>query len=240
MSYSTYLNKRMFGVFEKTRRDVLEALKERRQRSARPIAWIVIGVVSVNFLAIVLGIISGTDVKPYQEFSEGGFITYMSAGYMLTTGAFAFLCFLLRFRAANIGKWFWLLTSAGFFFFTVDEVLQIHENLGLLISDTVTDSVPGLRSWNDLLVISYGFAGIFVLLLFLPEVLRIARFAELVSIAFSFYIVHTAIDSIVLTQDIWKVAPEESAKLFSASFFALSMLVALFAMMKPLRINPDA
>lgn len=230
----------MLGALDITRRHVLEALEERRQRSTIPIfRWLGIGVVSINLLVIAVALVIGPDAEPHLEFVEGGLVTYGSAGYMVATSGFAFLCFLLRFRAPGLGKLFWLMTSVGFFFFAVDELFEIHENLGVWANDAVAAPPSSLRNWDDLLVIGYGIVGLFVLLLFLPEVLRPARFAELLSIAFAFYIVHTAIDSIVLRNDIWKIAPEESAKLFSASFFALSMLIALIAVAKPLRINPS-
>ncbi|WP_097109255.1 hypothetical protein [Hoeflea halophila] len=93
-----------------------------------------------------------------------------------------------------------------------------------------TSSLGGLesfRNWNDIIVIAYGFVVLAVAGLFRREVLRSKTFATLLAIGFGFFVIHTAVDSIVASSFVWKDVPEEGSKLLSVYLLFLATTARL-------------
>jgi hypothetical protein len=193
--------------------------------SVFPVTLLLAGLVVYIFIAIL---IAPDGIPEYHFRYERGIITKLSAIFMAMTSIFAGICFILRRKSNDWQRFFWLLTAIGFLFFTLDETLKFHENLGDLLSGSAVGPTQTFRSWNDAIVIGYGVVSIPVLFLFLPEILRFPRVTEFLIIAFSCYGIHTFIDS-TQTRTSHSIILEESAKLFSSAFFATSMLFGILA-----------
>ena len=123
-------------------------------------------------------------------------------------------------------QFFWLLTAIGFLFFSFDELMQFHEKLGGLIKRSSVGPTRTFRNWNDVIVIAYGVVAIPVVFYFLPEILRLPRVTEIFVIALSCYGIHTIIDSTQRRTSV-SIILEESAKLFSSAFFAITMIFGI-------------
>ena len=111
-----------------------------------------------------------------------------------------------------------------FGFFALDEMFQAHERVGKFITNTFIGPPHFFRSWNDIIVIGYGVAGIIAVIFFLPEILKYPRFAKILLAAFLFYCLHTFIDSTIEPKTTLSVVIEESAKLLCVMCLALSSL----------------
>ncbi len=162
----------------------------------------------------------------YHFVKESGIITALSSVLLAFASGFAGLAFFLSKQRSGYYHFFWLLCFLGFLYFSLDELLQFHELTGRLMRHEL-GRVEFFRNWNDIIVIAYGVVAIPVIIFFIPEVFRFPRVAELMAAAFSFYIIHTIIDSTSKPSTTLSGITEESAKLFSSGFFALTMFVAV-------------
>lgn len=177
---------------------------------------------------LVGSILTHGNHKIYYQFLEGHSVTALSSAFMAMTAGLAWACHLGRPREpAGWFRWFWPAFSLGFLFFSLDEILEFHEGLGSWMK-TALGSSETFRNWNDAVVVGYGVVALIALAAFLPEVLRYPRFAELLATGFGFFVVHTAIDSLMTSSS--KNIPEESAKLFATAFFALAALTVVMTL----------
>jgi hypothetical protein len=119
-----------------------------------------------------------------------------------------------------------LLAALGLGFFALDEFLQFHETWGRSVKLAFGRSGT-FRNWNDVIVIGYGVVGLILGIIFFREILRYPRLAEMLIFAFLFYCIHTIIDSTQQPRTLVSVIFEETAKLYSSSFLAISMSVGL-------------
>lgn len=188
-----------------------------------PVALAVAGLCIYIIIAILIAPVGHPE---YHFASERGIITVLSAIFLAMAGSFAGICFLLRHNSNDWLQFFWLLTAIGFLFFSFDELMQFHEKLGGLIKRSSVGPTRTFRNWNDVIVIAYGVVAIPVVFYFLPEILRLPRVTEILVIAFSCYGIHTIIDSTQRRTSV-SIILEESAKLFSSAFFAISMIFGI-------------
>jgi len=171
-------------------------------------------------VAVVLSYRAGA---PARHFGEGGFTTWVSGAQLLATSYANWKIW--RSRAGQFGRRgrhepivLWALMAAGFLFLTVDELVQIHEQLdqwihGLFgITETaVTDRL------DDLLVAGYAAAGLGVLFRYRLE-LRLLR-GDLALIILGFVLLFAMIAMDMLFRSEWASAIEEGLKLFSQAAF---------------------
>lgn len=110
----------------------------------------------------------------------------------------------------------------------MDELLLFHERIG---SDINRQQIAFLRenfgNANDLIVILYGCAAVFAMLLVLPTVLEFPRFIELFGLAFVFYLIHTITDSTQEPPTFASHVIEESAKLLCSATLAVAHFAGL-------------
>lgn len=204
-----------------------KSLYHRRQIATLPTGWLVALMVVGLVIYILIAILIAPDGHPEYHFDkESGIITVFSAILLAMASGFAGTCFLLKHNNTDWLRFFWLLTAFGFLFFAFDELLEFHERLGGLIERSTVGHIQTFRNWNDVVVIGYGIVAIPILIYFLPEILRLPKVAEMLAVAFSCYGIHTIIDS-TQTRTNLSIILEESAKLFSSAFFALSMLIGI-------------
>jgi hypothetical protein len=152
-------------------------------------------------------------------------VTTLSAIFLALASIFSGVCFNLSRVRTDFLRYFWLLTTVGFAFLFLDELLRFHEMTGRYLDPTV--GVPeGFRRWDDIVVILYGIVALFIMAGFLPEIFRYPRVMEMMGVAFLFYFIHTLVDSISEPRTDLSAIIEETAKVFCAEYLAISMFVA--------------
>lgn len=221
---------------------IRDALAARRRieapRLARVCAPIALVLVAVIVVAILVAPEGDLDFH-FRE--EEGIVTALSAISLSMASAFAGVCFLTEGRPGHGMRLWWLLTCLGFFFFACDELLRFHEHVGTWVRHHMFGRPTHFfRNWNDVIVILYGVVALFVVGYFLPRILRLPLHMELLAVAFLSYCVHTGVDVLphgdgVIGQFMSSIPssiPEESAKLFASTFFAVAMFNALRILMR--------
>lgn len=185
----------------------------------------------VNVLLVVviilILIISPEDFVDYHFREESGAITAFSAIFLAIASGLAGSSFYFSEKKYKSKRVFWLFNMLGFGFFAWDELMQEHERLGQWIRDYWIGSGQIFRNWNDMVVILYGIVALIFLLYFLPAIMSYPKFIEVLAIAFVFYIIHTAIDSLTVDRTRVSVIVEETCKLFSSANFACAMFIGL-------------
>ena len=205
-----------------------EALRLRAQEEAPNILFPAVLLSAFLLVTIAVALLVAPEGRLIKEFQEFGMVTALSAIFLAMTSSFAGLCFYLKREGTDWRRYFWLLTSLGFLFFSLDELLEFHERFSWWLEDTRIGPTTTFRTWNDVVVILYGVVAVAVTLGFLPEVLRYPRVIDLLIAGFLFYCLHTLIDS-TLVHTPTKMIVEESCKLFASAFFALSMFIGVLA-----------
>lgn len=217
--------------------EVRAAIKVRQQRTAPRSAGLVataIAVVIVFLAAAIVLVPSGSPA--FHFYSERGAVTVLSAILLAMGSGFALVSFLISPDAASRHRLFWLMMTMVLGYLAFDELLMFHERFGGRLDKVemlraMIDQTP-IRNWNDVIVILYGVLALPVAIYFLPSVMRFPRVFEYLCLAGFFYIVHTAIDSVVEPPTTLSRILEESAKLFCTTFLAIALLVGLLGEIK--------
>ncbi len=212
------------------RREFNEALAQRAHVTLpelkKPIAFLAIGTLIYLSIAVM---IAPEDQKGRYFIQEGGMVTTLSAIFLALASIFSGVCFNLSRTRTDLFRYFWLLTTMGFAFLFLDELLRFHEMTGRYLDPAV--GVPeGFRRWDDIVVILYGVVALFIMAGFLPELFRYPRVVEMMGMAFLFYFIHTLVDSTQEPRTDLSAIIEESAKVFCAEYLAISMFVASLGM----------
>ena len=197
----------------------------RQPRFPRP--HVLTGALAVAlYITVFLGLayVAGGDA-PQRFFLEGRAVDAMSALFLAMGSGFAVACLIFYPGQRRFGALLWLCSAMGLLFLALDDQLEIHETVGSLLEQPLGSS-KAFRNWNDVLVIAYGIVALGFAAMFLPEIVRYPRLLLLLGIGFSFYVAHTAIDSLVEASG-GKSIVEESAKLYSTGFFMLAMFAGL-------------
>ncbi len=178
--------------------------------------------------------------KPTMHFLERGFATALSAILLSMAGAIGLANFYLRKSAGFIPATYWLFMGLGLLVLALDEQMMIHEWIGLVFNSRDMEVPLPVRNWNDVIVIGYGVIGLTFCIFFYREILRYRAYLVLLVIGFSFYVVHTAVDSLVVENTLQKIVIEEGAKVTCNMFLLLANAVYLHAMLQPLRRSKAA
>ncbi len=213
-----------------------EALASRRRIEAPTLPRIVLPVSAVLFGLILfcIAIAPEGDID-FQFREEEGIVTSLSAIFLAMASAFAGLCWLTEGKPGHGIRLWWLLTCIGFFFFACDELMRFHEHVGTFMRREMFGRPSHFfRNWNDAIVVGYGVVALPVIGYFLPRILRLPRYVELLALGFFAYAFHTLVDVLPhaddpigrFMQSIPSSVPEESGKLFASTFFAVAMFVA--------------
>lgn len=211
------------------------ALDERRQpiESLGTIATSVCLLVAVYIVAAIVG----TSAPPEYHFvEERGAITALSAIFLAMSAGFAFATALGSLDGGTQTRLLWFGIAATMTLLAIDELMEFHEKIGGRLDEADTAALAsnaGWRGWNDLLVVAYGLIALAFGILFLPTFLRFPRLIELLVTAFVFFVIHTAIDSMVEPRTTVSAIIEESAKLYCTAFLALAFLAALLHTTRP-------
>ena len=211
---------------------VQESLAKRRTTPLPRIGWLTATLVTSVLLYILLALAMTPADEPLSLHfrSERGMITALSAIFLAMGGGFAFASFFLSPDQENRHRYFWLLMAMAIGFLSLDELVGFHEELGRYlryITDPNEAPLGIFRNWNDVVVISYGIPALFLMIFFLPSLLRYPRVFEIFIIAFSFYAIHTIIDSTQEPATTLSYIFEETAKLYCSASLALGTLVGL-------------
>ena len=95
------------------------------------------------------------------------------------------------------------------------------------------------RNWNDAVVIVYGVIALFVIVGFVPEIIRYRGVAEIMVIGFVFYVMHTLVDAMADPETPLSMIIEDATKLFASSYLAMSMLVAVLGIISAANSSSD-
>ena len=90
--------------------------------------------------------------------------------------------------------------GTGLILLAADELMELHERIGRRLDgvDLLGLASGGsVRGWNDVIVILYGVVALPFGVAFFPSLLRYPKLLELLCIAFGFFVIHTAVDSLV-------------------------------------------
>ena len=185
----------------------------------------VLALFTIALLAIAVVIAPENEPERYFV-REGGLVTYMSAVFLALACLFAGVSFNLSKARSDYLRFFWLLAVLSFGFLFLDELLRFHETVGRWMTPSM-DVPEGFRRWDDIIVIVYGIGALLGMALFLPEILRYPKVAEMMVVAFSFYFIHTLIDATQEPRTTISAILEESAKVFCAEYLAISMFLAI-------------
>jgi len=208
-------------------RDFVAERREKGLPSLRSeLKWTALLLFGITALSLLLAP-EGEDLD-YQFAEEDGFATVLSSFTLAVAAAFAFVCLSIRsIRSIDDRKptRMWGLFALGFAFLSIDEVFQIHEQIGWFLHDHV-DSGP-FRNWNDVVVIGYGLIAIPLVWTVLPDFLKQKKMPELLALGFLFYVAHTLTDSFVEYATTTSILIEESFKLACNLLIAIGVYSAL-------------
>jgi hypothetical protein len=203
-----------------------------RSKLTLPTAWklLISAVVFVStYIVLALFIRPKGTTADHHFINEDGAITALSAVMMAIAAGLTVSAYIIAKQNGFKDRHLWLLLATAFGFLALDELLEFHENIGgvlnILTSRIGMDS-GAFRNWNDIIVIAYGLIALPIGLYFLPVVLRYPGLMECMTLGGLFFVIHTVIDS-VSEPSVKSVVMEESAKLFTAMFLALSAFTAL-------------
>ena len=190
----------------------------------------------VVYLIVSVVLVPTGKVPEFNFVDERGTVTVLSALLLAIASGFAFVAFLISAGDAWRHRLFWLVVAGAVGFLAFDELLQFHERVGRRLDrvDTLrsmVDQTP-IRNWNDVVVIMYGIPAFAVGLYFWPSAIRFSRVFEFLCVAAVFYVLHTAIDSVVEPRTTLSVILEESSKVFTALFLAIASLDGLLCLVK--------
>ena len=207
---------------------IQHSLESRRSILIPPIG----GLVALVSLGVVVLILVAINFIPHHErpafnFMEKGALTPVSSIFLAMASGFAGASFFLSKSGKREGwyPYFWLLAALGIGFLAFDELWRFHEKFGKYLDRHVPQDI--FRGWNDVIVIAYGVAALPILMYFLPEIFLYPKFMEIIAMAFTFYFIHTLIDTVVEPPTDYSMIFEESAKLFCSAFLAVGMFVGL-------------
>lgn len=211
--------------------NIKSSLHQRKQIRIASVRRVIIFTVIFLIIYLVLALVFAPENKRHLHFdSERGAITVLSAIMLAMSSFFAGGSFLLLYKIGRFVSLFWLLIGVGFGYLAIDELFEIHEKLCSWIDNSAIGPTQIFRNWNDVIVIIYCIAAVLVLTYFLSEVLRYPLFAEIQSTALILFFIHTIIDT-TQQRSPANIILEESAKIFSSTFFAISMYVGFLGVL---------
>jgi hypothetical protein len=222
------------GLLDRYAGQVRNAWRDRRD-AARPkltplVVFAAIGLTAYVTHAIMF-VPRGED-HAYHFTDERGSITALSSVSLAMASAFSFAAFYVPRRLATRERLFWLLLTLAFGFLALDELIEVHERLGLHLDRADPLGLVsrwGFRNWNDLVIIGYGVVALPVLIYFLPTALRYPRCLETLLVAFAFYGAHTIIDATQEPATVVSQIMEETCKVCTSVCLAIGAFAGCVA-----------
>ncbi|MDA1029150.1 MAG: hypothetical protein O3B41_08885 [Bacteroidetes bacterium] len=179
-----------------------------------------VAVLLLILIALAFVLTPSDDDFDYHFVEEDGLITVLSSFFLASAAAFSFVGRSLGDQSDKASIRAWSILAIGFAFLSIDEVFQIHEQLGWLLEDYFDSGI--FRNWNDVIVIGYGLAAIPILWLLLPSVKNHKAMMILLALGFGFYTLHTVTDSVVEDSTTLSIIIEESFKLTFVILFSFA------------------
>lgn len=201
-----------------------DALAESRGQPLAETRAPVWGVFSLTLAWLLAWGSLGSESQPHLFFREGGMLDWLSGVYLMTAALLAWSAWLVgRTGPARVSP-FWLVAGGGLAFLAIDERFQFHEKLFSHLLQRKFGDVPfGLRSWNDLIVVGYGVAGLLLVAWSLPAILRCRGLRTFLAAGIVFYVLHTGTD-MLFPRSMIKSFYEEPFKLLSGASILLGFL----------------
>jgi hypothetical protein len=171
----------------------------------------------------------GGPERPRFFFNEGGPVDSLSSILLATGAVLAGTLWLHARRTDDPDRRFWLLSSAGLTFLTLDERFQIHERLHYDVLEPAFGPLGwNTANWNDLVVIAYGLVAVSLLVFILPSVMRNRGTRTFLAVGFAFAALQVLVD-LVLAGAVWEKCVEETFKLLMGASFMLAYLHTMMA-----------
>ena len=220
------------GVIKPYLSKVKISFKQRGQYPQPSVGLIILAVLIFNSFCILLSIIWVPEGKTiaYNIGGEGGFVTSISASYLILSSAFSLAILIVLKEIEHSVTLSWAILSFGFVYLAIDELMMIHENTGYIIERYFP--IQYFRNWNDVIVIIYGLIALLIIAFILPAIIRFKWIIEMFYIGFLLYGIHTITDTINEPSTDFSIIIEESAKLFSVSFLFLGTFIGFIGSLK--------
>lgn len=205
-------------------------------------AGLVVLVLILNFILIICAVINGQKLgNPFLRFEENQTVTFFSAFLLGLTGWSSFLIYRLAPRLSpETDPKFWLFSSLGFFYLSMDEYFMAHEGIddfvtSLLSGKSVTSEMDGLT------IATFGIIALIVCLVFRKEIIKYQSFL-LFLILGAVCLVGTVFFDLFKALDVEGKVLEESFKIVGVSFFltGYAQLLLAFIQKVPFLVNKAA
>ncbi len=218
-----------FGFFGRYLGRLRESLARRRKADFPDVGrfTMVLILAVAAYIVLSLLLVPTGSSRELNFVSERGSVTALSGVFLGAGAACAFLSFFIQYGRRAHDQGLWLLVTAALGFLALDELLMFHERVDSLLGERAS-TLPVLaafRNLNDVVVIAYGIVAVPFLVCLFPALLRYPKLAEVFAVAFSFYLLHTLIDSTQEPPTTYSIIAEESAKLFSTAFLAFGSFI---------------
>ena len=245
LSTSLFKNCHLLHEIEKYKNQVTMS----KSLSLKSLVLLVFGIDTLIIsIAIVRAIL--LERNPMRYFDDSGFVSVFSIGQLLFI---AYLCWrisILRSQQnSQLTGWknpsrFWQVMTAGFIFLTLDEGLQIHENLDKSLHKLLNLNPDGVTDiLDDLIILMYVIIGLLFLWIFKKEFQKFISALRWFVLGFSLSFLTVALDilsqkretlspfienpDILVTINIWMPVLEEVAKIFAEGAFVISFCSCL-------------
>jgi hypothetical protein len=213
------------------------------------IDWLFISLVLFDTIAIIIAIAMGIHKgNAHKYFGETTFITWISVLQLWTISVLSYRIFQTRRRTLRDFNWrapfiVWLIISLGFLYLGMDDLFKIHESIDHRIHNLFQLKETGFTDrFDDMIVGVYGLIGIIYLRACREEIKKYRQVFPFLTYGFVLLFIMVALDiltnrtdileiflsrDLVGTMDIWLAVAEDSAKVFSGSFFLVGFYGAL-------------
>ncbi len=205
---------------------ILDALREGFSNGSHALPASTLGVGAFSLACLGLFWYLAPDTRNVM-FREGRALDWLSSAFLISAAIGYAIAFVRSRRRVESGSRIWLIVAAGFAFLAFDERFQLHERFGR--GDA--GGPLGLRNLGDGLLMSYGILASVAGVIFFRTLARCPSLRFL-SLAFVFYLGHTAADTLMDSTG-FKLRLEESFKLLAGMSFGMAGLVAAFRYREP-------
>jgi hypothetical protein len=163
----------------------------------RPTTRDVLACAAAGTLAVLAYALAAGDIT--KAFAEGRPGTYLSMALLLATAVVSFGIRRRRMAAGarSTTTLIWLLIGVGFVFLALDEGLEIHERLDLLIHSVGSlEETAATDRIDDVIILSYGFLGLAALILWRREIMSIPGLVRFLAWGLALMVLQVGFDAL--------------------------------------------
>ncbi len=213
-----------------TRRHFLKQSMKKLAKKVTIVAVIVLFFnILISFLAVKDGLRQGDIMLRFRERQT---LTFVSALFLGFTSLTSLVIYLLKKQVKDFSQKynFWLVSSIGFFYLTIDEYFMAHEGLDEGLASLFGKDIKHLNL-DNLVIAGFGLLALFICLYFKKEIFlhkEMPIFLGLGSLGLLGTIVFHSFERVNV---VWEVV-EEACKLLGVCFFFVAFFLALLSVIK--------